>query len=1027
MATELAKAYVQIVPSAQGIQGSISSVLSGESASAGQQAGESIAGSLGKKLKGTLVGLGIGKMVMDAIGNASEFETSMAKVSTLFSGDTEQFAGLQTDILNLSSAFGLGATTLAEAAYSAESAGVPMEQLTAMLSGSAQLAVAGFTDIDTALSATAKTMNAYGDAAGSVEDIQKILIQTQNLGITTVGELGASLANVTPTAAAMGVGFDQVGAALAQLTANGVPTAQATTQLRAAMTELGKAGTKADTAFRQAAEGTEYAGMSFQEAMASGANLGDVFGLMQSYADASGLSMVDLWGSVEAGNAAMAIAADVDKFNSNLKQMSTDSDVVGDAYGKMANTFGTSMNRLKESATNFMTTLFQGGDISASFDQLLSSLGDVGEKLIGWITTGLTTLGENLPALMGSLLDFAGGLLSALGTVDWITLGTTIINGIVGALGELGTRIAGLISGAVTDITSGGVDFSSLGTAMLGGFSSIVGSVATVAEDILTAITGALNPEGGENPLSKIFTVGEQEINTIDWEALGENVLSAASGLVNLTGEALAGGFTAAETIISTINWTALGETVGTVANGLVNLTGEALAGAFTAADALIQGIQWEALGETAAAAGNSLIGLTGDVLAAGFTAAEALINGIQWEAIGTTIASVGNGLISLTGDVLAAGFTAAESLINGIQWDAIGETAASVANGLTSLTGETLAAGFTAAESLISTINWAGLGETVGTVANKLIEYSGEALAAPFDAAFGILKGIKWDEVGAAMQSGIGDVWSGLTGFLGGLLGGAGEAVSGIGSGIGEAAEGIGKAIGNLFSGNDAKQAVADLKTMMADLEGAITTGKSTVETAAKDASKVIKDGLESELKADTMTALGDTAGSSIVTGIVSGVNSTMSVLIETMRSMAQQALAAMKEELGIASPSSVMRDQVGRWIPAGIAEGITQNGDIVGDAMQEMSDELAAADISGIAVRQGRSLGGISGTEVGSEAGNGGITSALQGLRNDLRNMRLVVGQKVFGRAVVDYGGSRLSGFIGEAEGREAAGYGT
>ena len=187
MATELAKAYVQIVPSAQGISGSISNVLSGESASAGEKSGQSIANSLAGKLKSALVGLGVGKIVSDAIGSTSEFETSMAKVNTLFSGDQEQFKGLQNEILELSSAYGLGATTLAEAAYSAESAGVSMENMTAMLSGSAQLALAGFTDVDTALSATAKTMNAYGENLKSIsgeamglEDVQKILRTGRN-------------------------------------------------------------------------------------------------------------------------------------------------------------------------------------------------------------------------------------------------------------------------------------------------------------------------------------------------------------------------------------------------------------------------------------------------------------------------------------------------------------------------------------------------------------------------------------------------------------------------------------------------------------------------------------------------------------------------------------------------------------------------------------------------------------------------------------------------------------------------------
>ena len=45
----------------------------------------------------------------------------------------------------------------------------------------------------------------------------------------------------------------------------------------------------------------------------------------------------------------------VDKFNSNLEEMNTTTDVVGEAYETMADTFGTSMNRLKESAKNFMT------------------------------------------------------------------------------------------------------------------------------------------------------------------------------------------------------------------------------------------------------------------------------------------------------------------------------------------------------------------------------------------------------------------------------------------------------------------------------------------------------------------------------------------------------------------------------------------------------------------------------------------------------------------------------------------------
>jgi hypothetical protein len=42
-------------------------------------------------------------------------------------------------------------------------------------------------------------------------------------------------------------------------------------------------------------------------------------------------------------------------------------------------------------------------------------------------------------------------------------------------------------------------------------------------------------------------------------------------------------------------------------------------------------------------------------------------------------------------------------------------------------------------------------------------------------------------------------------------------------------------------------------------------------------------------------------------------------------------------------------------------------------------------------------------------------------------MQNLRLVVGRKTFGRAVVNYGGNRMSDYIGGAEDRLAAGYGT
>lgn len=78
--TELAKAYVQIVPSAKGIKGSISNVLNGESESAGNKAGMSIA----TKIKGVIAAAGIGKALQSAISEGAKLEQSIGGIETLF-------------------------------------------------------------------------------------------------------------------------------------------------------------------------------------------------------------------------------------------------------------------------------------------------------------------------------------------------------------------------------------------------------------------------------------------------------------------------------------------------------------------------------------------------------------------------------------------------------------------------------------------------------------------------------------------------------------------------------------------------------------------------------------------------------------------------------------------------------------------------------------------------------------------------------------------------------------------------------
>lgn len=377
----------------------------------------------------------IGGGIAAAVKFGSEFEQSFAKASTLFGDAKVNTAQLKSEMLKLSSATGVAGSELNEALYSALSASIPatddMSEALGVLEGSTKLAKAGFTDIDTALSATAKTINAYGMAVSEADKIQGILIQTQNKGITTVGELGAHLSQVTPTAAAFAVSFENVGAALATMTAQGTNTAQATTQLNSLISELGKNGTVAQKNLTAAAKGSKYAGQSFKKMMKNGASLSDILKLMNDYAKKNDVSLVDMFSSIEAGKAALSLATkDGETFTENLETMSNTAGVVEAAYEKVTDTLSEKTNILKENAKNLGVTFFEG------ISEPLKDATDTGIEALGRVTQSMNS-GE-LKGAITMTGDALGGLFS------------TITNGAETALPRLISGVGLLANGLTT-------------------------------------------------------------------------------------------------------------------------------------------------------------------------------------------------------------------------------------------------------------------------------------------------------------------------------------------------------------------------------------------------------------------------------------------------------------------------------------------------------------------------------------------------------------------------------------------------
>jgi TP901 family phage tail tape measure protein len=97
----------------------------------------------------------------------------------------------------------------------------------------------------------------------------------------------------------------------------------------------------------------------------------------------------------------------------------------------------------------------------------------------------------------------------------------------------------------------------------------------------------------------------------------------------------------------------------------------------------------------------------------------------------------------------------------------------------------------------------------------------------------------------------------------------------------------------------------------------------------------KEITEGTKTEL--NLMTASMADIGKNTVQGLIDGLNSMMGPLQQKAREIANIVESTMKTTLKIKSPSQRIRDEVGRWIPAGIIEGMEQNiGSVMATAKQ-------------------------------------------------------------------------------------------
>jgi len=384
-----------------------------------------------------VAGLAFGGVLVGLAKQAADFNVQMARVWTMAGGGVKNFKALRAEAKALAVEFGLAGKEIATGMYNALSAGIKQSELSTFMKTAAKVAVADGSEIATAVDGITTVLNAFKIEASKSDEVADALFKTVALGKTTFGELSKSLATVAPIAAASNIPLKQILAHVASLTAQGVPTAQAMTQIRASIIGLNKAlgDGWSDT-------------MSYQDALKA----------VWKQAGESQSKLLELVGSTEAMSAVLGgVGKNAEIAAEKLDGMTDSADAAQEAFDKVDQF--RDWEKLLSAAKSVMDAI----GVSAN-ESLAPTIRDITAALAKWGEAGgevsfqMSELAFTLEALKPTL-QFIGDIFS--GMAAGVRYIGGAIGGAAGAIGAngLGTTGTDIVKGAASGAYNSNKDY----------------------------------------------------------------------------------------------------------------------------------------------------------------------------------------------------------------------------------------------------------------------------------------------------------------------------------------------------------------------------------------------------------------------------------------------------------------------------------------------------------------------------------------------------------------------------------------
>jgi TP901 family phage tail tape measure protein len=445
-----------------------------------------------------------------AIDAAGTFGDSVREIGTLFGGTSDQVGQFGIDIQNYAATSTQSIESINGAIYEAISSGVKYEDSIKFINEAEKLAVAGRADLTQVTDVLTGTLNAYGASTSEAANYTDDLLTAVNLGKTTVPELASSLANVTSIAAAAGVPFSDLSAAVAGVTAAGKPTAEAITAIRgvletfvspsgAAAKAAAELGLSLDTTTLKS-QGLDGALKQIYEATG-----GTVEGLSQIFTTTEGLQGALILGADKSGIFAKA-----------LEEMGTNAGLTAKSYETMAQSFEVATQRMVNAADVAMIKagtplLDEFGSVAAGIAAVFANLGkSIDSGAFDPIIQALEAFGQSMA---GTLENIAKNLPEALELVDFSplvrsleSLGGEIGDAFKNVFGEIDLDTPEGLASALQTIVNGIAGLTNVTAGIIDGLDPIFKAFGGLANASVGAGEGAQKAIGEWLAAAQILT-----------------------------------------------------------------------------------------------------------------------------------------------------------------------------------------------------------------------------------------------------------------------------------------------------------------------------------------------------------------------------------------------------------------------------------------------------------------------------------------------------------------------------------------